>query len=674
MSERKPVRALSVDVARKIAAGEVIDRPAAIVRELLDNAVDSGADSINVEISGGGIEKIRIADNGSGMTLDDLKHCARPHCTSKIAESEDLLNLTTLGFRGEALASIAAVARLSIMSGSNKMRASITEDHLLETIPPVQDGKGTIVMSEGLFENFPARRNFLKRPSSETMMCREVFIEKSLPRPDIAFRLTVDGTLRHDLPSGVTLAERFARALELKESTSLFAEIKSSGKENDGKTDWSYSLVIGEPGIYRNDRKQIYIFVNGRRVQEYSLLQAIEYGCQGFFPNGTHPVAALFLKVSPRLVDFNIHPAKKEVRFKDISSVHHGVSSGLKNYFRSYGIKNSFEQEQEIQEEIAKNERSSLFQAIVDNEFARAEKESFTGTTESTERFFKGKAFGTNLDVAEPRIVEKDFSHSNGTIANKEVRFKIDHTSSNFDSEKSYASSYSSRLAEYALEESEPPASPEVSASFAKNHIRFQTGSEMRFSIPGSSISSRADPDFVYYGTLFGTFLMVQKSGVFYLIDQHAAHERILFNSLMAGGSEKQELLVPYEIHTDSKEDDDYLSSIQTTLITAGFNCENKGGGKWIFTSLPARYKGTEADLKAALFEKHVSPQEIIYQIAAMTACKSAVKDGTILGPEAAEKLAREALELKDPHCPHGRPCWTTLTKEELFARVRRTR
>ena len=180
MSERRPVRALSVDVARKIAAGEVIDRPAAIVRELLDNAVDSGADSINVEIAGGGIEKIRIADNGAGMTLDDLKNCARPHCTSKIAESEDLLNLTTLGFRGEALASIAAVARLSIMSGTNKMRASITEDHLIETIPPVQDGKGTIVMSEGLFENFPARRNFLKRPSSETMMCREVFIEKSL--------------------------------------------------------------------------------------------------------------------------------------------------------------------------------------------------------------------------------------------------------------------------------------------------------------------------------------------------------------------------------------------------------------------------------------------------------------------------------------------------------------
>ena len=153
MSERKPVRKLSELVARKIAAGEVIDRPCAIVRELLDNAVDSGATSITAEIKAGGIECIRISDNGWGMSEDDLKNCARPHCTSKIAESEDLLNLSTLGFRGEALASIAAVSRLSISSGTKRMRASITEDHILETIPVIQDGKGTIVMSEGLFEN-----------------------------------------------------------------------------------------------------------------------------------------------------------------------------------------------------------------------------------------------------------------------------------------------------------------------------------------------------------------------------------------------------------------------------------------------------------------------------------------------------------------------------------------
>ena len=639
MKERRPVRALSTDVARKIAAGEVIDRPAAIVRELMDNAVDSGADSVSVEIEGGGINKIRISDNGWGMSKEDLAVCAHPHCTSKISESEDLLKLNTLGFRGEALASIAAVSRLSILSGTNRMRASITENHIIETIPPVQDGRGTIVMSEGLFENFPARRNFLKRPASETMMCREVFIEKAIPRPDIAFRLTIDGSLRCDLPAGGSLAQRFTRALELKESPELFAEIKSEGRESDGISHWQFSLVIGEPSIYRNDRKQIFIYVNGRRVQEFSLMQAIEYGCQGFFPNGTHPVASLFLQVDPSLVDFNIHPAKKEVRFRDISSVHHGVSSAVKNYFQSYGIKNAFEREREIQAEIERNEKITLFDKVAEADFS------------SSERFRESRQ-------------QSDFPVF-------PAKYSIDHTrksGADFQSQPQVGKSTStSRLAEFALSEPAPD-------SFSKNHIRFQTEEQMRFSIPGSSPAAKKESDFIYYGTLFGTFLMVQKKGIFYLIDQHAAHERILFNQLMQGGGEKQMLLVPYEIQTESQDEDKYMQSIHDALTTAGFVCENHGKGKWIFTSLPARWKGNESDLRDALFEKRVSPQEIIYQIAAMTACKKAVKDGTILGPEAAEQLARDALELKDSHCPHGRPVWTTLTKEELFARVRRTR
>lgn len=176
MSIKNPVRTLNPEVARKIAAGEVIDRPNAIVRELLDNAIDSGATSITVEILGGGIDSIRVIDNGSGMTKEDLQNCAHPHATSKISTEVDLMNLSTLGFRGEALASIASVARLSIKSGTWKMRASITEDHILE---PIAEIKGTIVQAEGLFENFPARRMFLKRPSTEALMCKNTFLEKS---------------------------------------------------------------------------------------------------------------------------------------------------------------------------------------------------------------------------------------------------------------------------------------------------------------------------------------------------------------------------------------------------------------------------------------------------------------------------------------------------------------
>ena len=273
MSLEHPVKALNAEVARKIAAGEVIDRPNAIVRELMDNAIDSGAQNITVEISGGGIEKIRIIDDGSGMTKDDLQNCARPHATSKISREEDLLKLSTLGFRGEALSSIAAVSRLSIISGGWKMRASITEDHIIEG---ASETKGTIVQSEGLFENFPARRQFLKRAATEALMCRNTFIEKSLCRTDIAFRFIQDGEIKIDLPKNQSLKERFVSASSYSEDTALFSEIKNQASHfTDEKPDWEFTLVVGEPAVFRTSKKDIFIYVNGRRIQEYSLVNPV---------------------------------------------------------------------------------------------------------------------------------------------------------------------------------------------------------------------------------------------------------------------------------------------------------------------------------------------------------------------------------------------------------------
>ncbi|MBR1721149.1 MAG: hypothetical protein IJ727_01485, partial [Treponema sp.] len=259
-----------------------------------------------------------------------------------------------------------------------------------------------------------------------------------------------------------------------------------------------------------------------------------------------------------------------EVRFRDISSVHHGVSSAVKNYFQSYGIKSAFEREKEVQEEIERDKKISLFDKIAEADMVAPERV----TEDRIPQAFSD--FSTKYSIDHSRKSNEDFSR----------QLSSEQNSRDFSQEQS---SSTSRLAEFAL--SEP-----VQDSFSKNHIRFQTEEQMRFSIPGSSISARKESDFIYYGTLFGTFLMVQKKGIFYLIDQHAAHERILFNQLMQGGSEKQMLLVPYEIQTESQDEDKYMQSIQTALTTAGFKCENKGKGKWIFTSLPARWKGNESD------------------------------------------------------------------------------
>lgn len=636
--EHRPVKQLPADTARKIAAGEVIDRPCAIVRELMDNAVDSGADTVSVEIENGGIDKIRISDNGVGMTGEDLAACARPHATSKISSADDLLNLTTLGFRGEALSSIAAVGRLTITSGTNRMRCSITEDHIIEPCPPVQNGKGTIVMSEGLFENFPARRLFLKRPGSESMMCRETFIEKVLPRTDISFRLTIDGFLRSDLPKGVTLAERFVRALELKESPSLFNEISGQDPAGGSNPDWSFKLVIGEPSVYRSDRKQLFIYVNGRRVQEYSMMQAVEYGCQGFFPNGTHPVAALFIQMNPSLVDFNIHPAKKEVRFKDSASLHHGVSSITKAFFRNYAV-----QSPETSEE--KDEDFSLAKEF---DFSAAMTEMAVPKIQESSKNW--------IDMPSSPVTQSSPA-SYSSLPEKQGSYSQMSHFKSYESNPYKTDSFKpDTLAALALSSDPASTSQEKSSSYKP-----MTDEELVLS-------------FKYIGNSLGTFILSQINDTLYFIDQHAAHERILFDRLMNNGGEKQVLLIPYTIETEDKDEDSFIESIKEELDKIGFHFEASGEGKWEVTTIPLRWTGTQEELMEGILDARKTPRDIMYKIAAMTACKAAVKDGYILDAKTSEELARAALKLPDPHCPHGRPVWTTLSKGQLFEMVRRTR
>lgn len=617
MSAESPVRPLSAEVARKIAAGEVIDRPNAIVRELMDNAVDSGASKITVEIEGGGIEKIRVADNGCGMTKDDLAVCARPHSTSKISAESDLLRLTTLGFRGEALASVAAVCRLCVLSGGYRMRASVTEDHIIEPAAPLS---GTIVTAEGLFENFPARRVFLKRPASESAMCRSIFVEKSLPCPDRAFRLTCDGAIRLDLPAGQSLSERFISALGIRDDPSLFYELGGS----DGA--WKFRAVIGEPAVYRSSRKDIYIFVNGRRITEYTLTQAVEYGGQGYFPNGAFPVAAVFIEIDPSLVDFNIHPAKREARFQDISALHRGISSTVRAFFGNHAKKNRTQLRAS-----AGTDAPSLFRTADGSG-------GITGSP-SDAHAAPRRAFSAGLGLGgSPRY---SFSHEGGSV---------------------------SRLADLAL------AACGADAPADGNGAAFSAADGTAAADAETRTAARTGKSgFRFIGSALGVFLVAEADDTLYIIDKHAAHERILYDEIIENQGRRQELLVPYVVETQDKADDDYLERIQGELDRIGFSCRNAGGGRWEFTSIEERWTGTEEDLRAALLESRAEPGELIRHIAATSACKAAVKDGSVLDDGTAARLAERALSLPDPHCPHGRPVYTAVTRRDLFALVRRT-
>ena len=647
MAERRPVRILREDVARRIAAGEVIDRPAAILRELLDNAVDSGAKSINVEIADGGISLVKVSDDGSGMTRDDLENCANPHATSKIIDAEDLTRLSTLGFRGEALASIAAVSTLEISSGNMKMSMSNSKPRKIETAALFQDGKGTCVSSKDLFSDFPARRVFLKRPASETMMCKDIFVEKTLARPDIAFKLTVDGNIRLNLPANVSTKQRFASALEIKESSSLLYEFSTQGKEADGKNDWKFTLVIADPSIRRNDRRSIFVYVNGRRVQEYSLLQAIEYGCQGFFPNGTHPVASLFATVSPSLVDFNIHPAKKEVKFRDISALHHGVSSSISNFLKALTSASMKKDSNENSEEEI-------------------------GIEGESEIGIGSRAQNTHDDAQEGILPAKqefdDDLHEN----EKSERIEKNNSQRNF----SFGSG----------------SSKEAGASAQKSNIRskffsFDTSAEKQLSKTvffsdeeldekRSVADSAKKSEFRYIGCTMNTFILVEKKNTLYMIDQHAAHERIIFDKMMGGKDETnypQPLLIPYTIETDDESESNYVESLLVKLGEIGFEGKKTGKTMFEFSTIPSRWKGTQKDLKDALLEEKTEPERIMYKIYATASCRKAVMQGMQIDDKTAEDIARQAFELPDPHCPHGRPIWFKLSKEQMFSNVRRT-
>ena len=569
MSLENPVRTLNVEVARKIAAGEVIDRPNAIVRELMDNAIDSGATKIIVEISGGGIEKIRIIDNGCGMTKEDLQNCARPHATSKISTEVDLMNLTTLGFRGEALASIAAVARLSIISGGFKMRASVTEDHIIEEVPQTE---GTIVQSEGLFENFPARRQFLKRAGTEALMCKNTFIEKALARPDIAFKFIQDGETKLDLPENQSLKDRFCMACSYKEPSELFYQLENSSIDGD----WSFSVVIGEPAVSRTNKKEIFIYTNGRRIQEYALVQAVEYGGQGFFPNGTYPVAAVFINIRPDLIDFNIHPAKREARFYDISSVHHGLSSTLKAFFKQYTREN-FEsnlQADEINQnflfELNKNKiendsrqnqnNDSISDAKTFSNNANYDFNSLSNVSNQTENQIEENSENYKKHISYKTPVES--SHTFSDFRSQYLGIKNTNSGANQSEAKSFEKRFDFNLMENV---SKTTNLQTFSQNDFSRTVQEKTESSEN---QNNQINKNSDSNINFLGSCLGTFLLAQKDDCLFVIDQHAAHERILFDRIISsqGDAPRQQLLIPYKIKTESKSQDNQLLKLKERL------------------------------------------------------------------------------------------------------------
>ena len=573
------IRVLPPEEARKIAAGEVVDRPSALVREFIDNAIDAGAQLIETAIEGGGILKTEVSDDGKGMEKEDLELCILTHATSKIRSLEDLKTAETLGFRGEALAAAAAVARLEILSSTDGREAwklsAGPEGKNPARLEQSRRSRGTSVRAMELFDTIPARKRFLKREGSEALVCRQIFNEKAMAFPDRGFRFVQDGSLKVFLPPANSLKERFTQIFLTREEGNFLHEISGSG------AGFSFTIVAGGPEIFRNHRRQQFVFANGRRIQDYSLIQALEYGVQGWFPNGVHPIGAVYIDIDPALADFNIHPAKREARFADPGAIHHCVTQALRDFFR-------------------------------------------------------------RLNIASPSSFPAKGGEGNGGFLAMEALL-------------ARPPSPPSRTEETWAAEPRP--------AYERGDIRAEEK---------PAVEEEAPEKLKFLGRLFSLFILAAKGDQFFIIDQHAAHERILYNRFVSGPISQQELLVAIPFDTESPEDDGFLKTRKADLARLGIRIEQDEGGGWRIEALPELWRLSDAETVREILDLKTAGENIAERWAATLSCRRAVKDGDYLDEGAALALAEEALKLPVPRCPHGRPIWFEISRTDLLRAVKR--
>ncbi|TVR34098.1 MAG: DNA mismatch repair endonuclease MutL [Spirochaetaceae bacterium] len=559
-----PVRVLSEQVARKIAAGEVIDRPYSVVRELIDNALDAQADSVDIWLEDGGRSRLQVVDNGVGMDAADVELCCRPHATSKIENETDLENVSSLGFRGEALSSIATVARLEIRSSRSAAelgRQLVVHSGEVISLEPCQPVRGTSVTVEDLFYSLPARRKFLKRASAETIMCRNVLIDKAVAFPEVAFRLFVDGELKLFLPPQESEQRVLSCYPEIGDRK-LLSTVKGSG---DG---FSIEAVTTGSSMLRRDRKLMQVFVNRRRVWEYALVQAMQYAFEAVAPGGSYPICFLFVRCEPRLVDFNIHPAKREVRFRNLAQIHRRSVETLSGFLRAAIIQQSGP--------------------------AQRSQEVPPQTPYLAEHLFGGNRVAESAPL--------------------------------FNDTAAHQSSFS---------------------------------------------AAGAADQFHYVGQLFDLFLLASRKDRLYIVDQHAGHERILYDRFRSDRS-RQELLVPLVMEVSDEEEQVLLARLEQ-IADLGVRLERAGPGQWSVTAAATAFLEHQEEVVETIREIARHPQEISHRFYAQMACKAAVKQGNALDPQAATDLLQQIFALPEPRCPHGRPLWAELSREQLYSLVGRT-
>jgi len=636
-----PIRLLSQSLINKIAAGEVIERPASVVKELMENAVDAGATRIDVSVEAGGVDLIRVVDSGCGIEPDDLPLAVASHATSKIADADDLFRVGTLGFRGEALASIAEVSQLVLRSRTPHSPAGAqleVSGGQAGAVVPCGCPVGTAVEIRNLFFNTPVRRKFLRSTQTELGHASEAFVRIALAAPAVHFTLRHNDKPVFELPGSEGMLERIARVFgrELADSLiwvqSVHGPVRLSG-------------YVAHPGQSRSNNRMQYLFLNGRCIRDRSLQHALGEAYRGLLMTGRFPIALLSLEMPPELIDVNVHPTKLEVRFQDSGQLYSQLLATLRTKFLSTDLTTRVQTPSDLDPSGAHDESQAVGhrQRLVD--WAKGKVESWEspnagGGTPAGDR-------GTSDPRAPAGPYSRDAYPGTSSAAGPLELTRLD---------RSWA----------------PVGRPEDDEKEADDW-------------PGSAPDRAAEDAVSPLRALqiHNRYLVAESDDGVMVIDQHALHERILYERLrarvLAGAIESQTLLVPQPVDLTPAETAAALEH-RELLGQLGMRIEPFGGETILVTSYPAMLANMDpVEVLRGLVDQLLSGgklpdrRDLLDALLHAIACKAAIKAGDRLSPAEIATLLSERHLIADPHhCPHGRPAALVFTREELDKQFRR--
>lgn len=672
MAEEHAVRLLDTNTANQIAAGEVVEKPASVVKELVENALDAGADKIEVTIFAGGTEYIRVTDNGCGMSEADAKMAVLRHATSKLTKAEDLLSLNTLGFRGEALPSIASVSNFTLLTRpeSEEFATSVHIDGGENTEVTASGGStGTTVIVENLFFNVPARRKFLKTVSTEGRYISELLTRLALSRPDVRFKLVNNDKEVLSTPGDGDL-EHAIRALYGKNVAENLLEVSL----NDPKV--RVSGFIGKPTLLKGTRQWQTFFVNGRCIGSKMLSKAMDHAYQSQIPKSGFPFAVINITVDTASVDVNVHPQKSEIKFSDDSliykAMYKALTDALTKPMSAQKTQVTLLPDSELNVFVKPQPQAVSVPVTPVPQPKPAYQPQQPVFRSGAEQIFKTPECNEEQPAAEELLVneQQPVPAVKKEQAEQQAMWQPFDDSNKTSATVSYTKGYQEPVLEVH----------EARSEFAKPQPTEAAPVPNRETIAFTDTDSGMDTIWPI-GQVDKTFIIAQSENTLYLIDQHAAHERILYDKLVASHEQipSQQLLMP--LYVDMAADDIALiEEHRDEFLALGVDAASAGESLLRVSSLPADIKADAAEdfinaISKMLREmRNVSGSDLRQEVLHMTACKAAIKAGQLLNMRQMRQLIIDLCNTTHPFtCPHGRPCMIEIDSNQLYKMFKRT-